>query len=553
MKKSKGFNFNNMLLLFAMVPLIIAIAVFSILSITSTKKNLESETNEALWVAANSLREYYVYDLINSGDVAYETDYVDSIAQGGIDLTLFKDNVRFFTSIKDDKGERIEGTTASDTVYAAVKAGNDYYSDSVVINNIDYYVCYLPISDANGNFWGMAFAGKPAENVSNALQSIIIKTLIYALVIIVVFIILVMILAKKVANPLAGVADSVAKIADGELDDRDDNDSTIAESKMLIASARKLQQNLSDIIGKTKAISDELVANINVVADLAEKSNDGVGQISGSIEDLAQGATSMAESVQSINEDIIQMGNAINDISDSVDNLAASSEHIKIANDEAAEFMNKVSSSSEKSVTAVHNITSQIKETNDAISKIDEAVSMIASIAGQTNLLALNASIEAARAGDAGRGFAVVATEISSLSDQSNASANQIKQIVQEIVEQSENSVRLSAEVAEVISEEQEYIKETQDKFNLLNDEIGASLEEISGIANKAKLLDNAKTSIIDSVQDLSAISEENAASTQEVSASITDITSSIQDIADKSEDMSAMAEDLNNSVSYFK
>lgn len=553
MKKAKGFNLNNMLLLFSMVPLIVAIIVLSIISITSTTKNMEEQTKATLWTASNGLKQYYEDELHATGDVAYATAYVDSFQNEEVELTLFKDNVRFFTSIKDDKGARIEGTTASDTVYAAVKGGSDYFSDGVMINNKEYYVSYTPMYDADGNFWGMAFAGKTCADVDNAISKIVIQTVIYALIIIAVFVVLVMILAKKVANPLAGVADSVAKIASGDLGNSDEEDSSVAESKMLIESARKLQQSLSDIIGKTKSISDNLVDNINEVAELAEKSNEGAVQISGAIEDLAQGATSMAENVQSINEQVIEMGNAINEISDNVDNLSASSEHIKIANDEASDFMNKVSASSEKSVTAVNNITSQINETNDAISKIDEAVSMIASIAGQTNLLALNASIEAARAGDAGRGFAVVATEISSLSDQSNASANQIKQIVQEIVEQSENSVRLSAEVADVISEEQDYIRETQDKFNLLNQEIGASLAEINSIANKTKQLDVVKTNIIDSVQDLSAISEENAASNQEVSASISNITDSIRNIADMSEDMSAMAEDLNDSVSYFK
>ena len=553
MKKTKGFNFNNMLLLFSMLPLVVAIVVLSILSVTTTTTNLEEQTKEALWVAVNGLREYYQYDVVNNGDVEYETDYVDSFQTEEIELTVFKDNIRFFTSIKDDKGARIEGTPASDTVYAAVKGGKEYFSDGVTINNKLYYVYYMPIYDANGAFWGMAFAGKTCQDVDNAINTIVMKTLISAAIIMAVFIVLVIILAKRVSNPLAGVADSVAKIASGDLEESDEENSAIAESKMLIESARKLQQNLSDIIGKTKSVSDVLVNNINEVAELADKSNEGATQISGAIEDLAQGAASMAENVQSINEQVIEMGNAINEISDNVDNLSASSEHIKVANDEASDFMNKVSTSSEKSVTAVNNITSQIKETNDAISKIDEAVSMIASIAGQTNLLALNASIEAARAGDAGRGFAVVATEISSLSDQSNASANQIKQIVQEIVEQSENSVRLSAEVADVISEEQGYIKDTQDKFNLLNQEIGASLAEINSIAKKTKQLDSVKTSIIDSVQDLSAISEENAASNEEVSASISNITASIKDIADKSEDMSAMAEDLNNSVSYFK
>ena len=178
---------------------------------------------------------------------------------------------------------------------------------------------------------------------------------------------------------------------------------------------------------------------------------------------------------------------------------------------------------------------------------------MISSIASQTNLLALNASIEAARAGEAGRGFAVVATEIGSLSDQSDASAKEIKKIVDKIVEQSEKSVELSSEVAEIITKQQEYIEETQSKFNILNDEIGASIGGINSISEKITALEQVKTTIVGSVQDLSAISEESAASNQQVSASVSNIASSVTDIDSSSQSIKSMADELNESVSYFR
>ena len=557
MKRKKTVKFKLLCIMLGVIPMLISALSVGIYSTTSLETKMKEGVQDELKVAAAQVREYFAYDVEANGAVDYEEyadhEYIESLQDYDIELTLFQDKTRVLTSIKDANGDYVEGTDASDEIYASVKAGNDYSAENVDIQGTDYFVYYMPIYDGNGEFWGMAFAGEKMTNATEPVSAVGNRMLIIIGSLVVIFILIVLFLAIEFTKALKSTEASLQSLAGGNLSTSFRTVGLVREFNEIGEAGRKLSEVLVDIIGKTKDISGQLRDGAMNVSKLSTTSKEGADSISSAMNDLADGASAMASSVQNINEQVVEMGFAIDDISNNTERLVELSGGIKSANSEAADYIGRVASSSQQSVVAVNDIAGQIQDTNSAVENIKRAVEMISSIASQTNLLALNASIEAARAGEAGKGFAVVADEIKTLAEQTNTSTTEINQIVSAIVDKSHRSVELSGEVAGVITKQQEYIRETQDKFEVLNHQIIQSEEEIDSISTKVVSLNQAKNVITESVGDLSAISQENAASNEEVSASISGIADAIGDIADSSQVTNESSDMLDQTVNYFR
>lgn len=555
--KKKGYSFKVLFFLAAVIPMQIAAIIIGIVSVNSLTSSIKSGMRTELAVAAEQMAAYIGDEIATHGTIEYDDyadhTYIESMQKHDIELTIFQEDTRFLTSLKNDDGSYMEGTQASEEIYKQVSSGKDYNAENVVIGDEKYMVYYMPIYDGDGNFWGMSYAGKKESNVEGPIRVVVGKIFLVFIVLSVLFFVSSLYFANKIGVVLVKTTKQLERLSEGYLDAEFDAGCVVREFNSIVGAGSVLQQNLHSIIGKTKSVSLELKTGSDKVTKMAEDSQNGANQISSAMSDLAQGSMDMAESVQNINEQMGEIGTAVDNIYDSTDKLVAMSSSMKNANDEAMDYITQVSDSSEQSVGAVKDIAKQIQDTNVAVDRIKSAVEMISSIASETNLLALNASIEAARAGEAGKGFAVVADEIKNLSEQTNESTLEIQEVVNEIVEKSERSVELSAAVAELILKEQGYISDTKEKFSILNGEIVGSIREINSISDKVKVLNASKDTITGSVQDLGAISQENAASNEEVSASVEGIATSIASIAENSGATNKIVDELVDTVGYFQ
>ncbi len=492
---------------------------------------------------------------VGAGNYIYETateltDVSTLKLDSAYTYMVDKDGIMLFHPDPEKIGNPVENDAVK-AVVAMLQNGENPQPDCVeyLYKGVEKYAAYYV--GVNQSYVAVLTADK-SEIIKNT-STMTTNAIIMDIIILVIFVALAIVVAKLLVRPLNAVTKAIKETSEGNLSADTNIHSIMNENISMVNSAKSLQTELQNIIGKVKEISSDLSEGAEKVNVLAATSAASSSQIAEVVGQLSEGAMSIATSVQEIDEQAVNMGDDIDNISSNTKQLVELSNDIKDANTEASAYINTVSNSSKLSVDVVHDIAKQIEETNSAVLAVQQALNMIQSIASQTSLLALNASIEAARAGEAGRGFAVVASEIGNLSTQSNDSANQIGEIVKNIIEQSNKSVHLSAQVVDAITEEQSYIVDTQNRFNILNEKIEESLEEIKLISGKLDSLNEVKKTIIDSVSDLSAISQENAASTEEVLASVTTIATDIDNISCNSEETKNIAIELKDAVRYFR
>ena len=315
----------------------------------------------------------------------------------------------------------------------------------------------------------------------------------------------------------------------------------------------QLQKKLASTIDRIKGQSSKLYSSSDGMYKNAYSMSETSEQVDKAVSEIAEGASSQAGETQKATENVITIGNMIEEASQEVKDLNEMASGMQNSNQVAIGILQELGSVNEQTRNSIGDIARQTVTTNESASKIREVTGLITEIAEETNLLSLNASIEAARAGDAGRGFAVVASQIQKLADQSSSSAKQIEEIVDRLISDSEQAVATMDQVKAIISKQSEDVEKTGNAFGEVSEGIKNSMSVIQSISEKVRTMDEARVNVVDTVQNLTAIAEENAASTQESSASVTSITGIAVNIEQSSGDLKQIAMDLDEDMKEFK
>lgn len=566
-KARKKSGIKMQLVLQTVVPALIIAVGLTVFARSSLIDGLESEALNGLEMLAKATMAGYSNmdgDYRVENDVFYkgetnlteQMEELDNYVSGSeAAVTVCFGPTRVMTTLTDASGQRIVGTNVSDAVWEAVQRGEVYETTQIVINNADYAACYVPLRNPDGTIVGIVFAGQPRAEIDAFINSKVSAIIGLAVVMSVIFVGVGYLLANRIANCLIRTKTGLESLATGDLSTKVDasilkrNDELGAMGDALnglIAKLRNIVGNLLESSGKLNEAGQSM-------DEMASQFSNATDEISRAVDEISRGAVSQAEEIENASGQIVSMGNQIESIVECVGRQTTVSISMSNAGNASLETMHQLSDSNDKTVAALNSIAQQIQLTNESVQKIGAATELITSIASQTSLLSLNASIEAARAGEAGKGFAVVATEIQKLSVQSNDAAVEIQGIITTLQDEAQKTVDEMKNAEVLMHEQEEKLEDTKSKFNDVSNGIDVSRRGTEEIRVSADSADNSRSSVIDVISNLSAISEENAASAEETAASMEQLNATINMMAEEAARLKQIADGLNEDMNFFK
>jgi len=305
----------------------------------------------------------------------------------------------------------------------------------------------------------------------------------------------------------------------------------------------RLDVRSSDEVGSLATAMNTFINKLrNIVSQLIDQAR-AAGQ---SAEEASALSNRCNQSIDSQQQAITMVATAVDEMTATVAEVAGHAAQAQQATGHAEGLSQQGHQVVQDTVSTIEQLAEEVTRSASAIQQLEagsteigNVLGVIQNIAEQTNLLALNAAIEAARAGDQGRGFAVVADEVRTLATRTQASTEEIQQMIEALQSGTDKAAAAMRVSSEKASNGVRLVQQAG--------------ESLASITDAVSTINDMNTQIATATEQQSMVAEDIGRHIQEISQLGLEVAENGRQAASASDNISAMNKETNRLLGQFR
>ena len=391
------------------------------------------------------------------------------------------------------------------------------------------------------------------DHMFAALRTIQLTYLVLGLGGLILMVFFCMSLSKSITKPIAQIQKGASELARGNLRVESVKVNSNDEIGALSIAFNAMGTSLRSLIGKMSETSLQVSASIEELSSSAQQSSDTAREVAANVDEVSRNMSKQLDDIDAAKKNVDVVFGDIGNMSEKTKLIAQTSNETSEAAERGAKLMETAidkMSNIERSVMSSADVVAKLGESSQQIGQIIEA---IAAISDQTNLLALNAAIEAARAGEHGRGFAVVADEVRKLAEQSQTSAEQIRERILSIQKDTALAVESMKGGTKDVEEGTAAIREVGEQFHKIITSVEGIKQQMEGIGTSMRTVSDGASKIVEAIEDIDKVSRQTSEYTKTISGAAETQAASNEDISTSSKMVLELVNEMQSAIDRFK